>query len=396
MPYQDESGEIITTRRQIIRRYVRSPTGLWLNLVSASPLDSLLLIFIRVKQRWIWASYLRCIQVFRIVFIFKYFNLKYERLNVNMVLQKMSSTITYFALFTHTAACIWFLIGKYDPDKNTWVYQNNKTDAKRVYTYVFQYNSPYILSIYYICSLMSTVGPMAIPLTTLPELLFTIIIMLFVKPITALFIGEVSATIASSTYTLVNKDYDTSILKIYMQNDRVSPPLISKVINYVKMLWVLGRGTQFPDFLKTAPRYLSEEFKVTAYGMHVIKAPVFKGCDSDFLRQVITYLKRFTFFPGNFIAYKGEVNNRMYFIHQGSIEVVTMEGSIEYLHEILYERDIFGVTQGLENGKPHQYTYKAVTVVIILALKFTDWQHLCAFFPKSREKIFRQLANLNL
>ena len=54
-----------------------------------------------------------------------------------------------------------------------------------------------------------------------------------------------------------------------MKNNNVSPPLIKKVINYVKMLWVLGRGMQVPDFLTTAPRYIKEEVKVTAYGKHV-------------------------------------------------------------------------------------------------------------------------------
>ena len=57
-------------------------------------------------------------------------------------------------------------------------------------------------------------------------------------------------------------------------------------------------------------------------------------------------MKRFTFFPGDFIAYQGEVNNRMYFIHQGMVEVVTTDGRgcyYGYVHDVLNERDIFGV-----------------------------------------------------
>ena len=61
---------------------------------------------------------------------------------------------------------------------------------------------------------MSTVGVPDVSFTTLPEELFMLLIVSFIKPLSALFIGEISATIASASYTLVNKDYDTAILKV--------------------------------------------------------------------------------------------------------------------------------------------------------------------------------------
>lgn len=50
-----------------------------------------------------------------------------------------------------------------------------------------------------------------------------------------------------------------------------------------------------------------------------------------------------TFFAGDTICQQGDINNRMYFIHKGKVEVLSMEDNFEILVDVLYERDCFGV-----------------------------------------------------
>lgn len=50
-----------------------------------------------------------------------------------------------------------------------------------------------------------------------------------------------------------------------------------------------------------------------------------------------------TFFAGDIICQQGDINNCMYFIHRGKVEVLSVEDSVEVLVDVLYERDCFGV-----------------------------------------------------
>lgn len=66
-------------------------------------------------------------------------------------------------------------------------------------------------------------------------------------------------------------------------------------------------------------------------------------CHQDFVRVLITMLAVRTFFAGDTICQQGDINNSMYFIHRGKVDVLTMEQNLEVLVDILYERDCFGV-----------------------------------------------------
>lgn len=50
-----------------------------------------------------------------------------------------------------------------------------------------------------------------------------------------------------------------------------------------------------------------------------------------------------TFFAGHTICQQGDINNSMYFIHRGKVEVLSVEQSVEVVVDVLYERDCFGV-----------------------------------------------------
>lgn len=70
---------------------------------------------------------------------------------------------------------------------------------------------------------------------------------------------------------------------------------------------------------------------------------MFEHCHRDFLRLLTGKLKIQTFFANNMICQQGDINNRMYFIHKGIVEVLTVEKNVEHLIDELHEMDCFGM-----------------------------------------------------
>lgn len=70
---------------------------------------------------------------------------------------------------------------------------------------------------------------------------------------------------------------------------------------------------------------------------------MFASCHEDFVRVLISLLVVNTFFSGDMICQHGDINNCMYFIHKGKVDVLSVEKNFEVLVDLLYERDCFGV-----------------------------------------------------
>lgn len=115
----------------------------------------------------------------------------------------------------------------------------------------------------------------------------------------------------------------------------------------------------------------------------------------DFIRQLVVHLKRCVFFPGNFLAEKGDVDGCMYFIHDGEVDVFEMHGENVIPREVLRKRRSFGEASGLFN-KPHEYSYRAHTVVDALLLCYSDWQYLLKWFPASQEEIYSKAIQFHI
>ncbi|PSN47373.1 hypothetical protein C0J52_06575 [Blattella germanica] len=123
---------------------------------------------------------------------------------------------------------------------------------------------------------------------------------------------------------------------------------------------------------------------------------IFSTCQTDFLRQVINTLKQYTFFPQNCIEFQGDINDCMYFIYSGEVEV--LKDTEDYYKptrvDILKEGDVFGMIQGLYPLRMHKYSYRAYTLAVVLILHRLDWQHLLDYFPNARHEIYERATSL--
>lgn len=70
---------------------------------------------------------------------------------------------------------------------------------------------------------------------------------------------------------------------------------------------------------------------------------MFANCHPDFLRLLIARLEIQTFFASDMICQQGDINNRMYFIHKGTVKVLHVEENVQILINELHEMDCFGI-----------------------------------------------------
>lgn len=150
-----------------------------------------------------------------------------------------------------------------------------------------------------------------------------------------------------------------------------------------------------PNLITEAPKYLREDLMKALYGNHIHTHFLFSKTHTDFTRQLLLHLKRCIFFPGNYIVEKGDIDGCMYFIHKGQVVVIDIQEKTEIMRELLVQGKSFGEAQGLFMI-PHQFSYKAHTIVDAISLHLRDWEYLMYWFPASRECIFKSAAEFGI
>ena len=56
--------------------------------------------------------------------------------------------------------------------------------------------------------------------------------------------------------------------------------------------------------------------------------PFFTYADQDFVSEVVTKLKFEVFQPGDLIIKEGTLGNKMYFIQEGIVDIITKDGEV--------------------------------------------------------------------
>lgn len=150
-----------------------------------------------------------------------------------------------------------------------------------------------------------------------------------------------------------------------------------------------------PTLITEAPSSLKQDLMNALYGHHIHHHFLFSKTHTDFTRQLLLHLKRCIFFPGNYIVEKGDIDGCMYFIHKGQVTVIDIQEKNEAVRELLVQGKSFGEAQGLFMI-PHQFSYKAHTIVDAISLHFEDWEYLMRWFPASKQSIYKSAAEFGV
>jgi cAMP-binding proteins - catabolite gene activator and regulatory subunit of cAMP-dependent protein kinases len=221
-----------------------------------------------------------------------------------------------------------------------------------------------------------------IPYQLIDAFLITVICLVF-QHLVAMMIGDVAAIMSMKNYTKNIYEVKVEELVCYAKDVDLSQSLQDKVRNYFAALWHYEKGEMFPAFIYESPTSLQQVLKYDMYGHHMYGHHLLSGLHIDLLRQMTGKLERCIYFPENIIVETGDIDDSMYFIHDGEVEVVEKDKYMETVIDILLPTESFGIMQKCIKGKPHVNMYRARTTVELLILRRNSWIHFLDFFPKS-------------
>lgn len=389
--YEDERGTLVTDLRIISKRLCKNKYRLAIGIISLIPADVLLLQITTIPtERRMWLiAILRLNRLLRLTYVFEYFNTSSEKLNVNVYVMRFGFIILWISLAFFGIAALTTIIScpfdrNIEPVVPSCYDIINLTSYKKFRLFL---KHIYLASNFLNFAAQNRNFPNGVL-----HIIFFIAMMLLAETLFFVCISQVYSVIAEYSVKRQRFISNTERITSFMNNEEVSLSLVERIVAYIHLLWLEQRGDIFPALLTEAPRYLKDAILNDAFQNILIRHPVFARCHSDCLRQIIHKSRAITFFVGDYIQFKGVIDNCMYFIFNGEVFVLYDETTDdEDVVEILRSGDAFGIEQGLHYKVPHVYSYKAKKRCILLVLDFNEWDYLLRFFPASKEQIYNSL-----
>jgi CRP-like cAMP-binding protein len=326
-------GSLVTSRRQIVVKYLRS--WFFLDLLACLPFSVMEEAFGWDKQDNSASDYNSMIRLIRLPRLYRLIRIaricklvRHSResevmekfqdlLQLNRGVMRIVSFALTILVIVHIVGCLWFFLAKlegFTPD--SWVVRHRLVDSPM--------SSQYIAAIYWSFTTLATVGYGDIVGKTDLERAFSILWMIF-------GVGFYSFTIGSLTSILTSLDTTNNELTMKLnavdqmsREARLERSLMSKLRRAIKMH---SKKTQLDTgdkqlMFDSLPKKLRYQVAVTMYENAASRLPFFKSRSPEFISTIIPYL-RFSMIEIDELIYKEkDDSDEIYFLFKGRVNFV--------------------------------------------------------------------------
>jgi len=285
-------------------------------------------------------------------------------------------------ILMHWLACIWFYTAFASGfPADSWAARANIVDSDTI--------AQYIRSMYWTITTMTTVGYGDITPARSGEYVLSAIIMLMGASLYAFIIGSI-ASLLSSIQAAKNSHWERiDSVTEFLRQRHVPAEIDAKVRNYYEYTWERYRGLDKNEMLNDLPGPLRLEILLhLAKGM-LETVPLFRHCSPALRNALLTSLQSRTFTPGSYIANEGEVGKSIFFLVEGTVEIISVENNKSW--GTLGEGDYFGY-MSLALGEHRTATIRAIGFCDFLILNKEDFNRIKSEFPEFNEVLKRVSA----
>ena len=285
-------------------------------------------------------------------------------------------------ILMHWLACIWFFTAFASGfPADSWAARANIVDSGPV--------AQYIRSLYWTITTMTTVGYGDITPARSVEYVLSAIIMLMGASLYAFIIGSI-ASLLSSIQAAKNSHWERiDSVTEFLRQRHVPAEIDAKVRNYYEYIWERYRGLDKNEMLNDLPGPLRLEILLHLASNMLETVPLFKHCSPALRNALLTALESKTFTPGSYIANEGELGRSIFFIVEGSVEIISVEKSKSW--GTLGEGDYFGY-MSLALNEHRTATIKANGFCDLLILGKEDFNRIKSEFPEFNDVLKRVSA----
>ncbi|XP_075706013.1 cyclic nucleotide-gated channel alpha-4 [Rhinoderma darwinii] len=321
-----QEGILVTNRRLIAVRYLRSPQFRW-DLLSILPTDFLYFRF------GIHAAAVRVNRFLRFNRLFESFDRTETRIPYPNVF-RICKLMAYIFVVIHWNSCVYFALSSYVGfGKDAWVYPNiSDPEFGRL-------RRQYLYSFYFSTLILTTVGDIPSPMQE-EEYIFMVVDFLIAVLGFATIMGSISSVVSNvnSADKSFYPNYDQ--VKLYMKMYKVNRSLKKKVIAWHQHLQINKKLTNENQILQNLPEKLRVEVAVSVHMSTLSKVQIFQHCEKSLLEELVLKLKPQVYSPEEYVCKKGDIGREMYIIKEGKLAVVADDGVTQFA--VLGEGMYFG------------------------------------------------------
>lgn len=226
----------------------------------------------------------------------------------------------WLALTAHWIACGWLAL------------RGVSTDLDKT--------TNYLLALYWCVTTLTTVGYGDITPSTNTEVAYAMLVMILGVGVYGYVIGNVAALLANIDPAWVRHRELVNRVTVFMRYRRVPPQLQRRILDYYEYLWEKRLGYDESTAISGLPPTLKTEVSLFLNRDILQKVPFFQGASDDFIKAIALEMRPTVFVPGDYIMKAGELGEEMYFISQGTVEIVSADGQTVYA--TLTTGDFFG------------------------------------------------------
>ncbi|XP_024187428.1 potassium channel SKOR isoform X1 [Rosa chinensis] len=386
LAYRDsQTYRMVHKRNLIALRYLKS--SFIVDLLGCMPWDNIYKACGRREE----VRYLLWIRLSRVRKVTKFFRDLEKDIRISYEFTRIAKLLVVELYCTHTAACIFYYLATTLPpveEGYTWIGSLKLGDYSYSNFRDIDLWKRYTTSLYFAIVTMATVGYGDIHAVNLREMIFIMAYVSFDMVLGAYLIGNMTALIVKGSKTEKFRDKMTDLIK-YMNRNRLGKDIRNQIKGHLRLQYESSYTEA--AVLQDIPASIRAKISQTLYFPNIVNVPLFKGCSTEFINQIVTKLHEEFFLPGEVIMEPGNVVDQVYFVCHGVLEEVGLgEDGSEETVSLLQPNSSFGQVSILCNI-PQPYTVRVCELCRLLRLDKQSFTSILDIYFYDGRKILNNL-----
>ena len=346
--FYDKQGKIVWSRFKVFSNYLLG--WLLIDIITILPFSFILESGTRdPSNRSIkFIRLLRIVRVVRAKKIGKILKVLAETntfsfLKTHQGMSRLFGGLFAVLLMTHFFACIWFLSSKIDnfsPD--TWVVRKNLQDQDN--------GTLYLTSLYFICTVLTTVGFGDIYPVTVIEKFIAMIWMIYGIGFYSFVVGNLSSVLSSLDQKQAFINEKLKLIQIFAEETQLPQKMSIEISNQVKqaLLATSLNDEERVSLVQKLSKGLRFEIANLMYNKAISGITFFNKKDESFVSDIVPMLNYLRVARKSLIYKKYQYADEIYFIRSG--KVCFIYGKNKLIFKVMIQGSYFGEIEIIENS----------------------------------------------